>query len=105
MPTLDNKDYIVFFLYFVIIVLYGTWIYRRKKKAQASSKDYFLAEGSLTWWAMHPRDTETHVLRRAGLSSTVPQLTEEHLHADLHHHRHRRGTDVCGVGHFRRDTV
>jgi SSS family solute:Na+ symporter len=52
MPTLDNKDYIVFFLYFVIIVLYGTWIYRRKKKAQASSKDYFLAEGSLTWWAI-----------------------------------------------------
>ena len=52
MPTLDNKDYIVFFLYFVIIVLYGTWIYRKKKKAQASSKDYFLAEGSLTWWAI-----------------------------------------------------
>lgn len=52
MPTLDNKDYIVFFLYFIIIVLYGTWIYRKKKKAQASSKDYFLAEGSLTWWAI-----------------------------------------------------
>ena len=24
----------------------------KKKKAQASSKDYFLAEGSLTWWAI-----------------------------------------------------
>lgn len=52
MQTLDTKDYIVFFLYFVIIVGYGLWIYNRKKKAQASSTDYFLAEGSLTWWAI-----------------------------------------------------
>lgn len=52
MQALDTKDYIVFFLYFVIIVGYGLWIYNRKKKAQASSTDYFLAEGSLTWWAI-----------------------------------------------------
>ena len=52
MQTLATKDYIVFFLYFVIIVGYGFWIYNRKKKAQTSSKDYFLAEGSLTWWAI-----------------------------------------------------
>lgn len=52
MQTLATNDYIVFFLYFVIIVGYGLWIYNRKKKEQTSSKDYFLAEGSLTWWAI-----------------------------------------------------
>jgi SSS family solute:Na+ symporter len=52
MPTLATQDYIVFFAYFVIIVGYGFWIYNRKKKAQTSSNDYFLAEGSLTWWAI-----------------------------------------------------
>jgi SSS family solute:Na+ symporter len=52
MQTLLPKDYIVFFLYFIIIVGYGLWIYHRKKKEQSSSKDYFLAEGSLTWWAI-----------------------------------------------------
>jgi len=52
MQSLATKDYIVFFLYFVIIVGYALWIYNRKKKALASSNDYFLAEGSLTWWAI-----------------------------------------------------
>lgn len=52
MQTLATQDYIVFFAYFVIIVGYGFWIYNRKKKAQTSSNDYFLAEGSLTWWAI-----------------------------------------------------
>ncbi|MEB0250118.1 sodium/solute symporter, partial [Mucilaginibacter sp. 5B2] len=35
-----------------IVSLYGYWIYRRKHNADATSKDYFLAEGSLTWWAI-----------------------------------------------------
>ena len=52
MQTLSSKDYLVFLLYFVLIVGYGYWIYNRKKKEQTSSKDYFLAEGSLTWWAI-----------------------------------------------------
>lgn len=52
MKTLATQDYIVFFLYFVIIVGYGLFIYRKKKKTEADSKDYFLAEGSLTWWAI-----------------------------------------------------
>src|SRR6218665_736787 len=45
-------DYAVFAIYFVIVASYGYWIYRRKKKAVTDSKDYFLAEGSLTWWAI-----------------------------------------------------
>ncbi|KOS07423.1 sodium transporter [Flavobacterium akiainvivens] len=52
MNTLDVKDYIVFLVYFVLIVGYGLWIYNRKKKETESSGDYFLAEGSLTWWAI-----------------------------------------------------
>ncbi len=49
---MDVKDYIVFFVYFVIVAGYGLYIYYKKKSATADSKDYFLAEGSLTWWAI-----------------------------------------------------
>ncbi len=49
---LDFKDYIVFFIYFVIVSGYGLYIYYKKKSATSDSKDYFLAEGSLTWWAI-----------------------------------------------------
>jgi len=49
---LDYKDYIVFFIYFVIVAAYGFYIYNKKKTVSADSKDYFLAEGSLTWWAI-----------------------------------------------------
>lgn len=45
-------DYVVFAIYFVIVASYGYWIYRRKKKAVTDTKDFFLAEGSLTWWAI-----------------------------------------------------
>ena len=49
---LDTKDYIVFLIYFVIVAAYGLYIYNKKKSASTGSKDYFLAEGSLTWWAI-----------------------------------------------------
>ena len=49
---LQSQDYIVFLIYFVIVACYGFWIYNRKKAAQTSSRDYFLAEGALTWWAI-----------------------------------------------------
>lgn len=52
MKTLSTADYVVFLFYFVLIVGYGLWIYNRKKKESTSSNDYFLAEGSLTWWAI-----------------------------------------------------
>ena len=45
-------DYVIFLIYFVVVSGYGFWIYRKQKKDSASSKDYFLAEGSLTWWAI-----------------------------------------------------
>jgi SSS family solute:Na+ symporter len=52
MKSLSTGDYIVFLVYFLIVACYGYWIYRRKHNADATSKDYFLAEGSLTWWAI-----------------------------------------------------
>ena len=46
-------DYLVFIIYFVIVAGYGYWIYHRKKKAMSQiHMTYFLAEGSLTWWAI-----------------------------------------------------
>jgi SSS family solute:Na+ symporter len=45
-------DYLVFIIYFFIVAIYGYWIYRRKKKKTADTHDFFLAEGSLTWWAI-----------------------------------------------------
>ena len=52
MQKLATPDYIVFLIYFIIVATYGYWIYQRKKKVQTDSKDFFLAEGSLTWWAI-----------------------------------------------------
>src|SRR5687768_2450600 len=52
MQKLQPTDYVVFLIYFVIVAGYGYWIYNRKKKAHADSKDFFLAEGALTWWAI-----------------------------------------------------
>jgi len=49
---MQQIDWIVVFLYFLLVGLYGYWIYKRKKQAEQSSADFFLAEGSLTWWAI-----------------------------------------------------
>lgn len=49
---MKTSDYIVFVIYLIVVGSYGYWIYTRKKKATADSKDFFLAEGSLTWWAI-----------------------------------------------------
>src|SRR3979409_2431779 len=49
---LATIDYVIFIVYFIIVSTYGIWIYNRKKKASTDTKDFFLAEGSLTWWAI-----------------------------------------------------
>jgi solute:Na+ symporter, SSS family len=49
---LVNADYLVFIIYFFIVAGYGYWIYQRKKKKVTDTHDFFLAEGSLTWWAI-----------------------------------------------------
>jgi SSS family solute:Na+ symporter len=46
-------DLLVFFFYFIVVACYGYYIYRRKKnETNSSSHSFFLAEGSLTWWAI-----------------------------------------------------
>ena len=52
MHELHIADYAVFFVYFIIVTTYGVYIYYRKKSKLTDSKDFFLAEGSLTWWAI-----------------------------------------------------
>src|ERR1700743_3378395 len=52
MNKLTTGDYVVFAIYFVVVASYGLWVYWRKRKAETGSNDYFLAEGSLTWWAI-----------------------------------------------------
>ncbi|MES2794321.1 MAG: sodium/sugar symporter [Bacteroidota bacterium] len=49
---LETLDYAIFLIYFVIVSTYGYWIYKNKGKKTSDSKDFFLAEGSLTWWAI-----------------------------------------------------
>src|SRR5690348_5708324 len=50
--ALALSDYLVFITYFLIVASYGYWVYLKKKKAVSDTKDFFLAEGSLTWWAI-----------------------------------------------------
>ncbi len=48
---LQSADIIVFIIYFIVVSAYGYYIYRKKKDTE-NPQDFFLAEGSLTWWAI-----------------------------------------------------
>ena len=50
--NLAFADYVVFIVYFIIVAGYGYSIYRKRKKNEHDAKAYFLAEGTLTWWAI-----------------------------------------------------
>src|SRR5687768_889798 len=52
MNKLHTADYIVFLIYFLVVSCYGYYIYQRKRSLSSDSRDFFLAEGSLTWWAI-----------------------------------------------------
>lgn len=53
MQSISIADSVVFFIYFILVAVYGYMIYRRKKaKTNSDSHSFFLAEGSLTWWAI-----------------------------------------------------
>ena len=49
---LTTADYAVFIIYFIIVSVYGYVIYNKRKKDEHDAKAYFLAEGTLTWWAI-----------------------------------------------------
>lgn len=46
------SDYMVFIIYFIIVAGYGYYIYQKRKKNEHDAKAFFLAEGTLTWWAI-----------------------------------------------------
>ncbi len=52
LSKLSTTDYVIFLLYFLIVSMYGYWIYRKKRGNENTASDFFLAEGSLTWWAI-----------------------------------------------------
>lgn len=45
-------DYMIFVAYAILIVGLGLWLSRTKKGEEKNSKDYFLAGGTLSWWAI-----------------------------------------------------
>jgi SSS family solute:Na+ symporter len=45
-------DYMIFIAYALLIMCLGLWISRSKKGEEKNSKDYFLAGGTLSWWAI-----------------------------------------------------
>jgi solute:Na+ symporter, SSS family len=49
---LQTIDYLVFLFYFILVSAYGYYIYQKKKSKETNTQDFFLAEGSLTWWAI-----------------------------------------------------
>ena len=50
--NLTTLDILVFLVYLIGVSAYGYYIYQRKRTKEQTTKDYFLAEGSLTWWAI-----------------------------------------------------
>src|SRR5580693_4662674 len=52
MSKFKTIDILIFVIYFFIVAGYGYYIYRKKKKTVTDTHDFFLAEGSLTWWAI-----------------------------------------------------
>lgn len=45
-------DYAIFIAYAILIVGLGLWLSRSKKGEERDAKDYFLAGGKLSWWAI-----------------------------------------------------
>jgi SSS family solute:Na+ symporter len=52
MNHLVGIDYVIFVIYFLIVAGYGIWVYRRDRKVSKDTQDFFLAKGTLTWWAI-----------------------------------------------------
>ncbi|MEO8961940.1 MAG: sodium/sugar symporter [Ginsengibacter sp.] len=50
--TFAFTDYAVFIIYFIIVASYGYYIYNKRKRNEHDAKAFFLAEGTLTWWAI-----------------------------------------------------
>jgi SSS family solute:Na+ symporter len=51
MKQLQTADYLVFFVYFIVVISYGIWVLKKARNFFQNQR-FFLAEGSLTWWAI-----------------------------------------------------
>ncbi len=71
MKKLQTPDYVVFIIYFLIVAAYGLWVYHRKRSKTASSTDYFLAEGTLTWWAIGSSLIDPNYMDLSGLTVLI----------------------------------
>ena len=51
---MSNFDLSIFFIYFISVAVYGSIIFFKRRPATAGSgaSDFFLAKGSLKWWAI-----------------------------------------------------
>src|SRR5271154_824366 len=49
---LVTLDYIIIIIYFLVVGGYGYSIYHKRRKGEHDAKAFFLAEGTLTWWAI-----------------------------------------------------
>lgn len=50
--TFEPIDYVVFGIYAAIVLFMGLFVSRTKKGIEKTAQDYFLANRSLTWWAI-----------------------------------------------------
>ncbi len=50
MENIATLDYIIFFLYFVIVISIALWVSTKPKGEERTSEDYFLAGRALPWW-------------------------------------------------------
>ena len=50
--SFEFLDYLIFFVYALVILGLGLWVSRDKKGEEKSAEDYFLAGKSLPWWAI-----------------------------------------------------
>jgi len=48
----STLDYVIFVIYALAIVSVGLWVSRSKKGLEKTAQEYFLADKSLTWWAV-----------------------------------------------------
>lgn len=50
--NLAFTDYVVFIIYFIVVAGYGYAVYSKRKRNEHDAKGFFLAKGTLTWWAI-----------------------------------------------------
>ena len=74
MPSLTLNDYLVFFLYFIVVTGYGYWVYRKKKKETVPDPE------EPAWFKTY---REAQDLKINGLTDIIEAQKKEKTTADL----------------------